>query len=124
MTVGLLDSYAGVSFWPTGKTGRAGRVMWCIVGGDLIISTKRLGTITIPDGFIFDGPSIPWLIVPWFPQGQMFIPAALHDYLTQKTKFSKYSCDAAFFDALKERGIHDIICRICYTAVRTKRARN
>lgn len=102
-------------FWPTGTTLR-GRALFCVTksftysGGGL--------TVTIPDGFVFDGPSIPFWALPFIDVGAIFLPAALHDYLYQETDWLKEDCDWAFYYALKLSGVPKIQRKMCYWSVR------
>lgn len=105
-------------FWPTGETIR-GRAKWCVTTP--FSYQGRAGSFHIPDGFVFDGPSIPFWATPFLPVGQMFLPAALHDWLLFEAKLPKKVCDKAFHTAMIEVGTPRWVALVCYLAVRTRR---
>lgn len=118
-------AFTGVGFWPTGATNpRSGLPMWVVVGGDLRYLSPRLGLVVIPEGFVFDGPSIPWLAQVFMPSGAMFLASAVHDYLLACTNVDKHLVDKVFLEALRERRCPAWAAWLAYRAVRTKTGRD
>jgi hypothetical protein len=115
--------FNGVGFWPTGES-IGGRPVWCVVGGPLIYLSKRLGRIVIPEGFTFDGPSIPWVASWAMPAGAMFLGSAVHDYLLAETAYDKHLCDKVFLDALRHCRCPEWAATLAYRAVRTQPGRD
>lgn len=105
-------------FWPTGET-ENGRARFCVTRS--FTYEGRAGRFTIPDGFVFDGPSVPFWALPFMPVGRMFLPAALHDYLLSLAPKPKKGADKVFHKALLECGVDPVRAYICYLAVRTRR---
>ncbi len=118
-------AFEGVGFWPTGESDKAsGRPIWCVVGGPLIHHSWRLGRIEIPEGFTFDGPSIPWLASWAMPSGSMFLGSAVHDWLLARTTVAKPLCDLVFRDALDACGCPGWAVWVAFLAVRTQSGRD
>jgi hypothetical protein len=77
-------------------------------------------TITIPQGYVTDGASIPWfargLVDVWGRDGR---PAILHDWLWGQRDWPKWLIDLVFLLALKAEGVSDLRATLMYLAVRT-----
>lgn len=117
-------AFEGAAFWPTGQTDISGRPIWCVVFGPLVHNSPRLGRLEIPDGFTFDGPSIPWLVSWAMPAGSMFLASAVHDWLLAETDVDKHDCDKAFRDALDACGCPGWAAWLAYRAVRSQTRRD
>lgn len=80
-------------------------------GSDLVI---------IPDGFIFDGASVPKLFTNLFPKsGARYDRAAcLHDWLYATQTTTRKEADDLFLEAMKADGVGTITRRTIYRAVR------
>lgn len=83
------------------------------------ISSK--GTITVPEGFITDGASIPqifWSILA--PFGDYFAAAVIHDYLyslENTTKFTRHDADLILKEAMFNLGVPWYRREVIYRAV-------
>ena len=84
-------------------------------------------TMTVPDGFIWDGSSVPrflWTISGITPDGLMRAGALIHDYLyrnggvvsTCTVKFSRKDADVLFYTINRQAGCN------WWTAIRAYRA--
>ena len=72
----------------------------------LLEEFKILGGLTVPEGFVFDGASIPVGLRWIFPHGgRKFGPACAHDYLYRTGILSKERADRIFYDMMIENGI-------------------
>lgn len=102
-------------FWPTGETVH-GRAKFCVTtaftydDGDF--------RVTIPDGFVFDGPSVPFWSAPFLDIGSLFLPAALHDYLYEVSTLDKHECDKHFYRAMRHVGVGNPQAKLVYWAVK------
>lgn len=97
-------------------------------GDDMIIRlnepvaiTTSAGVITIPEGFLSDGLSIPSLARPFVgpATGPAFAAGLLHDYLYSRASphdFSRKDCDVLFMEAMGKLGTgfrrHVIYCAV------------
>ena len=101
-------------FWPTGSTVN-GRATFCVTTP--FTYDDGSFSITIMDGFVFDGPSIPFWALPFCPVGQLFLPSALHDYL-QSIDMPASLADRIFYNAIKLNGVNEPVAWLIYAAVR------
>ena len=76
--------------------------------------------ICVPDGFEWDGASVPRLLWPIAGRWGRFSGAALiHDWIyTVKDPYSRNEADAVFFDLMIEDGVGRIRANVMWTAVR------
>lgn len=81
------------------------------------------GTVTVPEGFLTDGASVPrffWNILQ--PFGEYFPAALLHDFLYSKGgavyPFSRRQVDVLFLEAMYNIGVGWATRHTIYTAVR------
>ena len=102
-------------FWPTGET-VDGRARWCVTTS--FTYSDGTFTVTVPDGFVFDGPSVPFWSAPFLDIGLLFLPAALHDFLYDATGLSKAECDKRFYQAMRIVGVGNPQAKIVYWAVK------
>lgn len=86
--------------------------------------TVRLGDhdITVPEGFITDGASIPW----WWrwrfdPWGRCGVAAVVHDWFVTRAELPKWQIDWVFYGLLKASGVSDLQAGMMFLAVRTRR---
>lgn len=75
--------------------------------------------ITVPKGFLFDGPSIPWWARTVFKtsDGRWWLASAIHDYLLSIKNFSRVTAAAEFANALQAKGVEPWRARIGFLAV-------
>ncbi len=79
------------------------------------------GTITVPQGFITDGASIPrifWNILS--PYGEYFPAALIHDFLysSRRTVITRATADAIFLEGMEVVGVPWLKRQTIYRAVR------
>lgn len=73
----------------------------------------------IPEGFRFDGASIPLGLRWMFPHGgRKFAPACLHDYLYRTGVLSKNYSDLCFYEAMLENGVNKYKAKAMYLGVK------
>lgn len=75
----------------------------------------------VPEGFIYDGASIPNIM--WGLVGHPFMhgyirPAALHDFLCRNKVGSSRHVHQIFYDGLRAEGVNRLYSRLLYWAVR------
>jgi hypothetical protein len=82
------------------------------------------GTLTVPEGFITDGASVPRPFWPLFsPVGACFPAAVVHDWLyhnssTKAAPLTREQADRAFYDGLTVLGMRWVARRTVFRAVR------
>ena len=99
------------------------RPKWEVLGGfryavgDLHRATE---TIEVPDGFCFDGASVPLPFRALVPMAHpnYIQAAALHDWMLESAKYSRRYCDLVFYEALGVLGMPRFWRWIMYVAVR------
>ena len=76
--------------------------------------------ISVPEGFITDGASIPKIFYSLIggPLGKYAAPAVLHDYLYHIKKYTRRRSDQIFLEAMKVRGVSWWKRHTMFTAVR------
>lgn len=76
--------------------------------------------VVIPEGFIFDGASVPQIFTNLFPKsGARYDRAAcLHDWLYATQTTSRKEADDLFLEAMKADGVNWATRRTIYRAVR------
>jgi len=85
---------------------------------------SSIGIITVPDGFLTDGASVPRIFWNIFsPFGSYFPAALIHDYLYSKASYPAWVIDRAdidgiFLAAMKDVGVGWLTRRVIYRAVR------
>ena len=77
--------------------------------------------VTVPEGFIFDGASIPkwaWQVIysPFHPD--VMAAALVHDYLYGHHKFTRIESDSIFEYLLIKNGVDETKASLMYKAVR------
>lgn len=85
--------------------------------GDLNAPTE---IITVPDGFIFDGASVPLafrMLVP-MAHPDYIQAAALHDWMLGSGRYSRKRCDHGFHEALGVLGVPQVWRKAMFAAVR------
>lgn len=78
--------------------------------------------VTIPKGFLTDGPSVPWWGKPFMPMDHMQKPAVLHDFLLTQLEWEKDRVDNEFKIAMKACGVRQPYREIAYLAVHFNRS--
>ena len=74
---------------------------------------------TVPEGFVFDGASIPIGLRWRFPMGgPKFGAAALHDYLYRTGCVTKEEADKAFYDVMLLNGVNRHDAKMMYLGVK------
>ena len=87
----------------------------------LIYETLLGNTVTVPEGFISDGASIPrffWGLIgsPWSEKyGRA---AVLHDFLCLQPNYPRKQADMIFLEAMQELGVSWWLRNLMYWAVR------
>lgn len=102
-------------FWPTGETVN-GRAKFCVTTA--FRYDDGTFVVTIPEGFVFDGPSVPFWASPLLDIGSIFLPSALHDYLYQASSLDKSECDKHFYKAMRAVGVGNPQAKLVYWAVK------
>jgi len=103
---------------------RDGRMLYRVFGLSFDLGKKGSNlTVTVPDGFVTDGPSVPDWAWPFIPTELMVKSAALHDYMRERLFYSKSLGDAVFYEALKVECKHRWLCRLAYLAVALNKSR-
>lgn len=77
--------------------------------------------ITVKEGFITDGVSIPrilWRICGHPLQGRLLAPAIVHDALYQSEALDRRDCDRIFHALLLANGVNKVKARVLYWGVR------
>jgi hypothetical protein len=119
-----VSSFTRALFEPTGRT-KSGRAVWRCVGG-LTFDVGYLGSglsVTVPEGFETDGPSVPFWALPFIKVGCMIRAAAVHDRLREDPRFSLIDCDAIFLTAMKAEGVPALQRELAFLAVRFNQSR-
>lgn len=77
---------------------------------------------TVPQGFAFDGASVPWVLTAFVPRSHsdLLAAAALHDWLYVHAHrwVSREKADAVFREALQVLGLHWVWAMLMWRAVR------
>lgn len=77
------------------------------------------GDILIPQGFEFDGASIPFGFRWLFKHGGAKFPGAcVHDYLYRTGKLAKADADSLFLKIMLENGVSPLRAKLMYLAVK------
>lgn len=85
---------------------------------DVVVFGQR---ITVAQGFVTDGASIPWWArVQFCAWGRDGLPALLHDWLLTTSDWPKWLIDFAFLAALRSQGVPELQAHLMYFAVRTR----
>ncbi len=81
--------------------------------------------IEVPDGFQFDGASVPLPFRALVPMAHpdYIQAAALHDWMLESGRYTRRECDRVFFEALGVLGMAEPWRRIMFAAVRIGTAR-
>lgn len=114
-----MSSFTRAIVEPTGRT-VYGRVEFRVVA-EFTYEVGYLGSgwkITVPEGFIFDGPSVPFYALPFSDVGKMFKSSAIHDWLIADGKHPRELCDLIFKEALAVEGLSLTGRLLAYWAVR------
>lgn len=97
-----------------------GNGLWKVCIAFSYISNKG-ERIDIPEGFIFDGASIPrflWSVV-GHPLEQIYLAAAcIHDYLYVKQYYTRRRSDGIFLEAMRDKGVAWLRRTMMWLAVR------
>lgn len=98
---------------------------WMQLHTPLTFQSDEFGLITVPEGFQFDGASIPVSamgIIGW-PGVRA---ACLHDYLLEQPDWRREEADTVFREALAACGVPDTVAGVMWAAValRTSRIAN
>lgn len=87
----------------------------------------RYGSVMVPEGFIYDGASAPWLSVFLLRLGRhgprMLGPTAAHDFLYRAKefdgrKFTQKEADTVYYDMLLSNGVKKYKCKTHYSVLR------
>lgn len=76
---------------------------------------------TVPEGFYWDGASVPWFATVIIPRAYKTLKAScIHDYLCREAnnKEDRRVADVVLFDALRERGFSGLRSGLSYLGVR------
>lgn len=114
-----MSSFTRAIVEPTGRTVH-GRVEFRVVE-TFVYEVGYLGSgwkVIVPEGFTFDGPSVPFYLLPFVPVGQMFRSSAVHDYLITETAFPRELSDLIFKEALAVEGVSYLPRLFAYLAVK------
>jgi len=75
--------------------------------------------IPVPEGFIFDGASIPWALQPFVKKGgKVFAPGCIHDFLYRSAKGDRKACDLVLYEALLSNEVGPRKAKTMYLGVR------
>ena len=82
--------------------------------------SKRYNIIVrVPEGFMFDGCSIPRLLRNIIPvTGKKLVAGAIHDYLYRTAQLTREQADWCLFDALNENEVSNKVSNIMYYSVK------
>lgn len=119
-----MSSFTRADFEATGEK-RNGRKLYRIVGG-FTFDIGYLGSglsIQVPDGFVTDGPSMPWIARKLLPTRTMTKASAVHDLLREDLRFSKLEGDAIFLTAMQAEGTPVWLRELAFLAVRLNNSR-
>jgi len=88
--------------------------------------SERLGReVTVPAGFVTDGPSIPAVTVPLVGSQTIgFRAAVVHDYLCRMAGFPRVDADHVFYEGLLACGVDEPVARTMYYGVALATAQN
>lgn len=120
-----MSSFTEARFEPTGAK-RAGRKLYRVSGGfDFYIGYPGSGlAVRVPDGFVTDGPSIPWLVRWAIPTKRMVKASAVHDMLREDRRFTKLEGDAIFLTAMQVERTPFVLRELAFLAVRANGSRS
>lgn len=77
--------------------------------------------ITVPEGFVCDGSSIPrfaWPLIGHPLEGEFGLCGFLHDLLYREKEFNRRACDLVYKEALIELGSPEWKAQTCYLTLR------
>ncbi|WP_416558309.1 DUF1353 domain-containing protein [Phaeobacter sp. JH18-13] len=100
------------------------RPKWEVIGG-FRYAVGNLKTpsevINVPDGFTFDGASVPLLLRLFAPMAHpdYIQAAALHDWMLEHEDCSRWHSDRVFREALEVLGMPPLWCALMHRAVNT-----
>ena len=58
-----------------------------------------------------------WIFKPLFKKPKYELAAAAHDILYKNKKYTRLLCDAMFYEALRQNGVHALIAGLCFIVV-------
>lgn len=104
------------------------RPSWEVIGGfRYAVGSLEHPTdlIDVPDGFKFDGASVPWAARALVPMAHPdYIQAtALHDWMLKSGRWPRIYADWVFYEALGVLGMHGLWRGIMFASVRIGAAR-
>lgn len=79
-----------------------------------------LGVVVVPDGFVYNGASVPRIFSSLIPRfgGRYDRAICLHDYLYSAGFLARKDSDKLFYEALRSDKVRWVQSRILYYAVR------
>lgn len=83
--------------------------------------------VHVPEGFVTDGPSIPWWLKRILPRRwieSMMLSSALHDWMRENLGFNKVDGDAVFLIAMNAEGTPWWLREIGFMLVRLNNSRD
>lgn len=80
-------------------------------------------SVTVPPGFVTDGPTVPAWLARILPMHTIAKSAAVHDLLREDLRFSKLEGDAVFLTAMAAEGAPVWLRELAFVAVRLNQSR-
>lgn len=80
-------------------------------------------SVTVPPGFVTDGPTVPAWLARILPMHTIAKSAAVHDLLREDLRFSKLEGDAVFLTAMAAEGAPAWLRELAFVAVRLNQSR-
>lgn len=120
----LTGQFTRGSWWPTGRT-IGGRAELCVTRSFRFYIGRPNSPlyIEVPDGFVFDGASIPHWSRYFFPVGSIEIPAAIHDFVRQDRTIPLWLGDLIFLHAMLAYGTPKLASLVAYISVSFNKSR-
>ncbi len=119
-----MSAFTEATFSPTGES-REGRRLYRIEEGfrfDIGYEGSGL-SVSVPAGFVSDGPSVPVWLSRLLPVRKMVKACAVHDMLREDLRFSKLEGDAIFLTAMAAEGTPFLMRELAFLAVRINNSR-